>query len=140
MKQIGSPQFDMRICLECGKELRGRLGKKYCNADCKSAYHNRNKSIGEITITEINRISRHNRTILKTLSPEGKATVRKEVLDQMGYDYRFFNGIFKTKTGLYYLVYDYAFSPIFEKGLEKALIVQRQDYMDQLTLDVWKKK
>ncbi|MFK7952840.1 MAG: hypothetical protein AB8B73_08330, partial [Ekhidna sp.] len=73
------------------------------------------------------------------LSPEGKATVRKEVLDQMGFDYRYFSGLFKTKSNLYYLIYDYAFSPIFENGVEKALIVQRQDYMDRLSLEIWKK-
>ena len=138
MEQLGPLRFDLRNCLECGKELKGRQGKKYCDAACKSAYHNRNKSIGETTISEINKISRNNRAILKTLSPEGKATVRKEVLDQMGYDFRFFNGIFKTRASVYYLVYDYAFSPIFEKGVPKALIVQRQDYMNQLSLQIWR--
>lgn len=131
--------FDVKHCLECGKELKGRLGKKYCDHACKSAYHNRHKSFGEVNIQQVNRILRHNRAILKTLSPEGKATVRKEILDQMGYDYRHFSGLFKTQTNLYYLIYDYAFSPIFERGIEKALIVQRQDYMDRLTLDIWKK-
>ncbi len=140
MKQFSEPQFDLRNCLECGKELIGRRGKKYCDAHCKTAYHNRHKSEGEYTINEINRISRRNRSILKTLSPEGKAVVRKMVLDEMGYDYRFFNGIHKVTNGLYYLVYDYAFSPIFERGIEKALIVKRQDYMDHLTLTIWKKK
>ena len=140
MKRLVEPSFDLRNCLECGKELKGRRGKKYCDVHCKTAYHNRRKSAGEYTINDINRVSRRNRSILKTLSPEGRSIVRKEVLDQLGYDYRFFNGIHKTTTGLYYLVYDYAFSPIFEGGIEKALIVKRQDYMDHLTLTIWKKK
>lgn len=131
--------FDVRNCLECGKNLKGRAGKKYCDSACKSAYHNRNKSYGEITIMQVNRMIRHNRAILKTLSPQGKATVRKEVLDQMGYDFRYFSGIFKTSGNIYYLVYDYAFAPIFEKEVEKALIVQRQEYMDRLSLQIWKK-
>lgn len=127
-------------CLECNKALRGRLGKKFCDAACKSAYHNRCKSPGEALISEINKIGRRNRAILKTLSPEGKSIVRKEVLDALGYDYRVFNGIHKTKTrGIYYLVYDYAFSPIFEGEKVKALIVKRQPYMNELTLDIWKK-
>ena len=131
--------FDIRHCLECGKTLKGRVGKKYCDAGCKSAFHNRNKSFGEITISQTNQIIRHNRAILKTLSPQGKATVRKEVLEQMRYDFRYFSGIYKTSTNVYYLVYDYAFAPIFEKDVEKALIVQKQDYMDQLSLQIWKK-
>jgi len=125
-------------CMKCGKPLSGRTDKKFCDAYCRNAYNNQHKSIDEQFISLVNSRIRHNRRILKTLSPEGKATIRKEVLDQMGYDYRYFSGIFKTKANLYYLVYDYAFSPIFEKGVEKALIVRRQDYMDRLTLKIWK--
>ncbi len=127
------------VCLNCQKKLTGRRDKKFCDNQCKAEYHNRNKTIGELYISDTQSKTRHNRRILRTLSPEGKSTVRKEVLDQMGYDYRYFSGIFKTKTNLYYLVYDYAFSPIFEKGVEKALIVQRQDYMDKLGFELWRK-
>ncbi|MFK7953547.1 MAG: hypothetical protein AB8B73_11925 [Ekhidna sp.] len=126
-------------CMNCNKPLSGRRDKKYCDSQCKAEYHNKNKTYGELYISSSQSITRHNRRILKTLSPEGKATVRKEVLDQMGFDYRYFSGLFKTKSNLYYLVYDYAFSPIFENGVEKALIVQRQDYMDRLSLEIWKK-
>jgi hypothetical protein len=125
-------------CLNCHKKLAGRRDKKYCDAQCKAEYHNKNKTYGELYIASVQSKTRHNRRILKTLSPEGKATIRKEVLDQMGYDYRYFSGIFKSKSVLYYLVYDYAFAPIFEKNVEKALIVQRQDYMDSLGFDIWR--
>ena len=126
-------------CLKCGKPLAGRSDKKFCDSYCRNSYNNQNKSTEERYLMLVNSILRKNRTILKKLSPEGKATIRKEVLDQMGYDYRHFSGIFKSKTNLYYLVYDYAFSPIFERGIEKALIVRKQDYMDVLSLQVWKK-
>lgn len=126
-------------CINCHKTLTGRRDKKFCDNQCKAEYHNKNKTYGELYISSSQSITRHNRRILKTLSPEGKATVRKEVLDQMGYDFRFFSGLFKSNSNIYYLVYDYAFAPIFEKGVEKALIVQRQDYMDRLSLEIWKK-
>lgn len=126
-------------CMNCHKPLSGRRDKKYCDNQCKAEYHNKHKTLGELYISSSQSKTRHNRRILKTLSPEGKATVRKEVLDQMGYDYRYFSGLFKTKTSLYYLVYDYAFSPVYDKGVEKALIVQRQDYMDQMSFKLWKK-
>ncbi len=125
-------------CMHCHKPLTGRRDKKFCDNQCKAEYHNQNKTYGELYISSAQSITRQNRKILKTLSPEGKATVRKEVLDQMGYDYRYFSGLFKSKTNLYYLVYDYAFSPVFEKGVPKALIVQRQDYMDRLGFELWK--
>ena len=126
-------------CLNCGSKLTGRRDKKFCDAQCKAEFHNKNRSYGELYISSSQSITRHNRRILKTLCPEGKATVRKEVLDIMGYDFRYFSGLYKTSANLYYLAYDYAFAPIYEKGVEKALIVQRQDYMDQLTLAIWKK-
>lgn len=126
-------------CLNCKKQLSGRRDKKFCDSQCRAEYHNKNKSFGELYISSSQSITRHNRRILKTLCPEGKATVRKEILDKMGFDYRYFSGLYKSKSNLYYLVYDYAFSPIFERDIEKALIVQRQDYMDTLTLDVWKR-
>jgi hypothetical protein len=129
----------LRKCLKCGKDLHGRIDKKFCDAYCRNAYNNQHKAVEEQYIQHVNSLIRKNRRILKTLCPEGKATVRKEVLDNMGYDYRYFSGLYKTSVNLYYLAYDYAFAPIFEKGIEKALIVQRQDYMDRLTLEIWKR-
>lgn len=126
-------------CLNCHKKLTGRRDKKFCDAQCKAEYHNKNRSHSELYISSAQSITRHNRRVLKILCPEGKATVRKEVMDKMGYDYRYFSGLYKTSANLYYLAYDYAFAPIYERGIEKALIVQRQDYMDQLTIEIWKK-
>lgn len=131
--------FRMKTCLCCGKELVGRMDKKFCDGYCRTDYHNKNKSFGEIYISNIQRITRHNRKILKTLCPEGKSTVRKEVLEKMGYDFRQFSGLFKSSNTLYYLVYDFAFAPIWEGEIKKVLIVSRQDYMDKLSFEIWKK-
>lgn len=128
-----------RVCLECQKPLQGRIDKRFCDSSCRNTFNNRNKSHAEHLIQLTNARMRKNRRVLNILCPKGKATVRKEVLDQMGYDYRYFTGLFKTRKQLYYLVYDYAFAPIFESGIEKALIVERQDFMDKLTLQVWKR-
>jgi hypothetical protein len=126
-------------CQNCQKPMTGRSDKKFCDSQCKAEYHNKNRNDGEVYILSTQRIIRHNRRILKMLCPQGKTTVRKSVLDQMGFDYRHFSGLFKSKQTLYYLVYDYAFAPIMDNGKEKALIVQRQDYMDELGFEVWKK-
>lgn len=128
-----------KSCLKCGKSLAGRSDKKFCDAYCRNAYNNQHKASDEQLIARVNSNMRKNRRILKTLAPVGKAIVRKEVLEHMGYDFRYFSSLHKTKTNLYYLVYDYAFAPVFEKGIEKALIVQKQDYMDKLSLQIWKK-
>ncbi|WP_420577992.1 hypothetical protein [Ekhidna sp.] len=127
-------------CLKCGKTLVGRTDKKFCDAYCRNSYNNQHKAVEEQYIQKVNSRIRKNRRILRDLCPQGKATVRKEVLNQLGYDYRYFSSIFKSKSGIYYLAYDYGFSPVIDdRGIEKALIIQRQDYMDRLTLTIWKK-
>lgn len=50
----------------------------------------------------------------------------------MGYQTRYFSSLFLTKSKqLYYICYDYAFTPILQHGVEKALIVTWQDYMGE---------
>lgn len=67
----------------------------------------------------------------------GKATVRRDVLDAMGYDVRVFSSLFLTsKKQIYYVCYDFAFTPILDNNIEKALIVTKQDYMN--SWDPWK--
>jgi hypothetical protein len=57
--------------------------------------------------------------------------VRKEVLVAMGYEVAVFSSLFVTSNKqVYYICYDYAFTPLLEHNVEKALIVTRQDYMN----------
>jgi len=59
------------------------------------------------------------------------STVRKEVLDAMGFDISVFSSLFLTdKKQLYYFSYDYGFTPLIVNGVEKALIVNKQRYMN----------
>lgn len=126
-----------RKCPVCNSTIQGRLDKKYCSDQCRYVENNKAKNEKERTILDINRSLRRNRAILKTLCPAGKTVVRRELLTSMGYDLTAFTSIYVT-TGkqVYYLCYDYAFSPLLEKGVEKALIVARQDYMNKW--DPWK--
>lgn len=81
---------ETKKCLHCAKPITGRLDKKYCNDYCRNSYNNQTKRAGDKQIQEVNSIIRKNRRILKTLCPAGKATVSKELLDSMEYNYRFF--------------------------------------------------
>lgn len=124
-------------CLGCGSAVTGRLDKKYCSDQCRYLENNKNKYDAERPILEINRRLRKNRSILKSLCPTGKATVRKEVMVAMGYDITIFSSLFLTsKKEVYYLCYDYGFTPLKEKGTEKALIITKQEYMN--AWDPWK--
>ena len=135
--------FQQHTCLQCSKTLAGRLDKKFCDDYCRNTYNNQNKRADQQYIQEVNKIIRKNRRILKSLCPIGKATVRKDVLDSLGFDYRYHSEIFKHKKGTYYLCYDYAFMPVNEyntftnETVQKALIVQKQSYFNDYEPDLW---
>ena len=116
-------------CLACGKELHGRSDKKFCDSYCRNSYNNQHKHEDEKYIQQINKIIRRNRRILKTLCPEGKAIVRKTLLDKLGYKYGVFSGIYRYQDNVYYLCYDYGFAVSIEKSIPKVIIIQQQDYM-----------
>lgn len=129
--------MNVRICSVCQVPLAGRVDKKYCSDQCRSQANNKSKLERQQTILVTNQKLRRNRTILKTLCPQGKATVRKEILVAMGFSIDSFTSIFVTRSRqVYYLCYDYGFTPIMEGQIEKALIVSRQEYMKDL--NPWK--
>lgn len=128
--------IEERKCVECGKILHGRTDQRFCADYCRNAYHNRFKRPDEQYIKEVNGRIRRNRRILKELCPEGKAMVRREVLEIKGYDYRYFSAIYTAKK-TYFLCYDYGFAPIIDNGKEKVLIIHKQNYMDQYVLNPW---
>lgn len=130
-----------QVCLNCKKSLTGRTDKKFCCGQCRSNFNNQNKRPYEETIKRTNAQLRKNRTILKTLCPTGKATVRKEVLAEMGYSFRHFSSMYGKYPKSYFLCYDYAYMPLIESSLsdgkpvQKVLIVQQQDFMR--SFDPW---
>ena len=135
----GINEFTMttRKCPVCETMIVGRSDKTYCSDQCRSLANSEKKKISEWPIIELNKTLRKNRTILRTLCPAGRSVVRKEVMDAMGFDITVFSSIFVTgKRQVYYLCYDYGFTPILEKGIEKALIIMRQTYMNGL--NPWK--
>ncbi|MBP9926208.1 MAG: hypothetical protein KBF45_09435 [Cyclobacteriaceae bacterium] len=119
-----------RKCKSCGTTLVGRVDKKYCSDQCRYLENNKRKQDMLAIVLELNSALRKNRTILKTLCPEGKLVVRKSVLDAMGFRPDLFTSLFMTSAKqMYYLCYDYGYSPLVEKDIEKVLIITRQSYM-----------
>ncbi len=119
----------MSICENCGSEIKGRSDKKFCDNQCRSAFHNSNKNEKEEFIKRINKKLRKNRMLLKFASPAGKTTVRRSFLIEKGFDFRYFTNTYKTKTGnVYQFCYDYGWLELVD---EKVLIVNWQPYMQQ---------
>jgi len=129
--------MNVRLCLSCEKELKGRSDKKFCDTQCRSIYHNRNRPSHELSIQRINSDLRRNRSLLAHFCPSGKSTVDKEVLVKLGYRFDLFTHIFPFNTGTYFFCYEFGYLPILDKGTEKVLIVHKQEYMDNLSFHPW---
>ncbi|TBN00909.1 hypothetical protein EYD45_13880 [Hyunsoonleella flava] len=126
-------EVKLKTCKFCGKELEGRSDKVYCDAHCKSSYHYK-RSIEE-TPRFYNRVDNQlklNRRILKSFNKAGKTTVRANVLLEQGFNPKYFTHYWKnTKGDIYFFVYEYGFLKKAEKGRDKYVLVQWQDYMDK---------
>lgn len=113
------------VCQECGTKLYGRVDKKFCNDQCRNAYHNRANRDESAFIRSINAILRKNRAILYELTPGGKAKVKKQVLIQKGFNFKYFTHTYKTKEQrVYYFCYEHGYLPL--EGDYFALVVNRE--------------
>jgi predicted nucleic acid-binding Zn ribbon protein len=118
-------------CGHCGAGFTGRVDKKFCSDQCRAMANNRQKQAdkGEQSIQQINRILRLNRNLLQRVSPEGKTTLRREILQQAGFDFRYFTHLYRTQKGnTYQFCYDYGYLLLED---EKVLVVNWQQYMEK---------
>ncbi|MBN2164918.1 MAG: hypothetical protein JW717_01440 [Marinilabiliaceae bacterium] len=117
-----------KTCLFCNKPLNGRSDKKFCDEQCKSAFHNKNIESKEAYIRFVNKQLRTNRSALRKACPEGKATVRKQFLISLGMNFTYCTHNWKSNNGnTYFFCYDYGYTNV--DNPEKVLIIQQQSYM-----------
>ncbi|MEJ8801665.1 hypothetical protein [Pontibacter sp. H249] len=111
--------------------ITGRVDKRYCSDQCRATARNHRKAqnAGERLMKEINIKLRYNRQVLQRASPEGKTTLRREVLQLAGFDFRHFTHLYRTSKGnTHHFCYDYGYLLLPE---EKVLIVNWQPYMEK---------
>lgn len=83
---------EIRYCLECGAELQGRKGKKFCNLVCKNRYNNRkSQTIRKYRSDIMSRLSR-NYEILESLLMENMSCAGMDELHKLGFDDECFTG------------------------------------------------
>ena len=117
------------VCLECGTQLKGRLDKKFCDDQCRYLFNNKKKRQHEMGIINVNRILRKNRTILKSLNPIGKTTIRRTLLENTDFNFYFFTHQFRNDNGLlYYFIYEFGYAKLPD---DKILLVTYQPYMSK---------
>ncbi len=116
-----------KLCEACGKAVKGRSDKKFCDDYCRAAYNNELKSAANNLVRNINNALSKNRRILETVLAKGESTAKthRDKLLELGYNFKYFTHQYKTKTGnTYHYVYEYGYM-----GLENNwfLIVKKEE-------------
>lgn len=122
-----------KTCSACGKELKGRSDKRFCDLHCKSTYHYR-RSLEEAPrfYNKVDNQLKLNRKILKQYNKAGKATVRASLIKEDGFNPNFFTHYWKNNNeDVYLFVYEYGFLKKYEHGVEKYILIKWQDYMEK---------
>ncbi|MEN1784602.1 MAG: DUF2116 family Zn-ribbon domain-containing protein, partial [Bacteroidota bacterium] len=89
-----------RACLECGTPIRGRVDKKFCDADCRNAYNNkRNRDSNNLIRNTNNRLRKNYRVLDSYILKEGKARTTKNSLRNKGFDFDMITNLYTTKKG-----------------------------------------
>lgn len=106
---------ETRNCRLCGKILRGRSDKKFCDDYCRASYNNELKGAANNLVRNINYALSKNRRILESLLPttEQTAKTQQHQLLQKGFSFRFYTHTYVAKNGnTYFYCYDYGYLPL----------------------------
>jgi hypothetical protein len=98
-------------CLTCGKPLRGRTDKKFCDAGCKNEHNNRLQREEREAVKSIDRILKHNRRLLKRkLGERATRLASTKGLLHAGFRFDYHTHQFANEqSDLYVFCYDYGY-------------------------------
>jgi hypothetical protein len=117
-----------KTCLQCGKPVRGRVDKKFCDDYCRNSYNNKLKGISSNLVRNINNALNKNRRILQNLIEENGSNspkANKEMLEQLGFQFKYLTHVHRTRNGkTYHYCYDHAYVPIDK---EWYLVVKKEE-------------
>lgn len=120
---------EIKTCLSCGKQLKGRVDKKFCDDYCRNNFNNQQKAKGSYSsfIRNINNALLKNRKILESILPATEETAKttKEKMIHLGFQFKYLTHTYTTKNGKVYLFcYDYGYLPLDNDWF---LIVKKTD-------------
>ena len=112
-------------CLACGKTVRGRTDKKYCDDYCRNGYNNQLKRLTQEPLRAINKMLRRNRNILERVVSRATGrpvTILKEDLLLEGFYFKYITHALASPQGhMCYYCYDFGYTQLEE---ESVVIVQ----------------
>ncbi|MEP7277206.1 MAG: hypothetical protein ABI813_01065 [Bacteroidota bacterium] len=104
-----------KTCLACGKPVKGRSDKKFCDDYCRNGYNNDLKSDSNNYVRNINNTLRKNRRILEdclAVGDEMMKTTRDKLLHR-GFQFKYITHTYTNKKGnIYYFCYEYGYLPL----------------------------
>ena len=109
---IGTMNNPARNCASCGKTIRGRSDKKFCDDYCRNSYNNSVNSDTSTLIRNVNNILRRNRRIMQEVIPDGEVLVKlpKAKLSSLGFSFQYFTHLYTTKKGgTYHFCYEFGY-------------------------------
>ncbi|TDH25269.1 hypothetical protein EXU57_14290 [Segetibacter sp. 3557_3] len=120
-------QEEPKLCRECGKTLKGRTDKKFCDDFCRNSYNNKLNSDSNAYVRNLNNILRKNRRILEELLPGSEEMVKttRNKLFEKGFIFKYITHTYTNKKGnTYYFCYEYGYLPL---EADWYLLVKRKE-------------
>ncbi len=80
------------VCGFCGKELKGRSDKKFCNDSCRNAFNHKNRENNNDLFLPIISILKKNRAVLAEARKDKKTkmlSIPKERLLELGFNFHY---------------------------------------------------
>jgi predicted nucleic acid-binding Zn ribbon protein len=118
---------DSKTCLACGKAVKGRSDKKFCDDYCRNNYNNELKADSNNYVRNINNALKKNRRILEELLPpeeEMKKTTKERLLNA-GFQFKYTTHTYTNKKGnTYFFCYEYGYLPLENDWF---LVVKRKE-------------
>lgn len=112
-------------CTQCGKALKGRCDKIFCDKHCRNEHHNRVNRKNNVE-RDVNRILRKNRQILAALKKNELTKHPKMELFRAGFNFEFYTHSTVNSNGVTcFFCYDLGYLPTENNYF--ALVVQN-DY------------
>ena len=103
-----------RPCLACGKPVKGRIDKKFCDDYCRNVYNNQAKLDESTVVRQIISTLKKNRRILADfLGDKGITKVAKTKLLHAGFQFSYHTHQYVNQKGdIYFFCFEYGYLPL----------------------------
>lgn len=108
MQHISQP------CKQCGRAVKGRTDKQFCNDGCRNQFHNLRNSCQNNYMRQVNHLLQKNRRILAALFTSLSKTkhIEQQQLADQGFQFRYCTHETKTDNGAARFCYEYGYLPL----------------------------